>query len=644
MKNFIFLCFIVLISNAALAQEMSKEQFNSLSEENKTLYNRLVIEHIEREARVNAYLLSKGVKRRHVNADGSEFEIRDIINGHPIYYATDNTEAAIATKTNQLQVGGALGLDLDGSGMTVGVWDGGPVQSSHPEFAIPPISSRVLGIDSETPDGDSGFSNHGTHVAGTIGASGVDPLAKGMATAVEIKSYGWINDYSEMITAATDINNPIYLSNHSYGVPVSTYVDTSSEEVMGAYIQDSRTIDEIVYNNPKYLPVLSAGNSGNTTYSGQNFPGLDKLTGDKTGKNNLIIANANPFVSGGIVVNLTINSSSSQGPTDDLRIKPDIAADGTNVYSPTTGNSYSTFSGTSMAAPNTTGTLVLLQQYYSQLNGGVFMDASTLKAIVCHTAVDDNAKAGPDARFGWGFLDAKASAEVIGGANTNEAVLEELTLSNNGTYTYTFSSDAGSKLSATICWTDVPGAVSSGTLNDPTPALVNDLDLRITKDGTTFLPWKLSLSPIGGLANTKGDNVVDNVERIDIDTPEAGEYTLTVTHKGTLQGVANNQNFSLVVTGNNLTLGVDENNLSRSLKLFPNPNNGEFTISFDSNATSDVKLDIYDISGRTVYNNSFVNSSQQFNETIDLKGLQSGVYIVNITEGNKTSSHKMIIE
>ena len=64
------------------------------------------------------------------------------------------------------------------------------------------------------------------------------------------------------------------------------------------YTSASRTIDELVYNNPKYLPVLSAGNAGNVTHSGQSFADLDKLTGDKTGKNNLVIANANPTVNG----------------------------------------------------------------------------------------------------------------------------------------------------------------------------------------------------------------------------------------------------------------------------------------------------------------------------------------------------------
>lgn len=631
------------MSAVVFGQDMSKEQFNSLSSENRDLYTRLYYENIQREEKVNLYLRTHNVKRSFTDEGGEFFFMHDIINDNPIYITTDNAFAALATKTNQLQVGGEMGLHLDGSDVVVGVWDEGPAQSTHPEFSVSPGVFRVSILDFENLSESGEFNNHGTHVTGTIAAKGADPAAKGMATNVAIRSYNFQNDSNEMITAVTDLISPIILSNHSYGFSLDTYVSANLQWVMGAYTQDSRTIDEILFNNPKYLSVHSAGNSGTTSYDGQIAPGYDKLTGDKVGKNNLVIANANPTLIGGNL-NLTINLSSSQGPTDDFRVKPDIAADGTNLYSSTPNNSYSIISGTSMSAANTTGTLVLLQQYYSQLHNGTYMNAATLKAIVCHTAVDDPATTGPDPKFGWGFLDAKASAEVIGGANTGTVVLEELTLENNESYSSTLMAEAGGKLRATICWTDLPGVISSGTLNDPTPALVNDLDLRITKDGIAFLPWKISSSPIGGITNSKGDNTVDNVERIDINVPESGEYTLTVSHKGTLQGSGNIQNFSLVVTGNNLTLGLEDNNLDRSLSVFPNPSNGEFTISFDTTTNNDVKLDIYDISGRAVYKNLYMNTSSRFKQTIDLKGLQSGVYVVNIFEGGRATTHKIIIE
>jgi hypothetical protein len=471
-----------------------------------------------------------------------------------------------------------------------------------------------------------------------------------MATGVSIRTYNFLNDEPEIIAALA--NTSMFLSNHSYGTPISQPGGQLPAWRIGAYTQDAVNIDGILRNNPHYLIVASAGNEGSTTYTGALFNNYDKLTGDKNSKNNLVVANASPSINpfnGN--VSLSINPGSSQGPTDDFRIKPDIAGDGTGLFSPVPGDSYATFTGTSMSSPNVTGSLVLLQQYYNQLHGN-YMKASTLKALVCHTSLDDTDTVGPDPVFGWGFLDAMKSAETITDENNSQAVIEELNLVNNSTYTFTFSAQAGERLSASICWTDMPGVVATNNvLNDPSAKLINDLDLRLSMGGTTFFPWKLDYSSVSGFSNSKADNSVDNIERVDIEVPQTGTYTLTVSHKGSLQSEnpfgTQSQDFSLIITGSNLTLSVDENDLLRKLAVYPNPSKGEFTISFESNLTSNdsnVKVDVYDLQGRLVYNNSFINASSMFKETITLNNAKAGVYMVNISEGNRTTSHKLIIE
>lgn len=634
----------------------------NLSKANSELIKQFEKQEQERKNRIEIFLKNNSnAKQSTNNANNQKLHIYDIIGGKPIYRTTDNLEAARGTKTSHLQTGGSLGLDLDGTGLTIGVWDEGSAQATHPEFAdANGPTSRIIMVDATDVNGSTDPNPHGSHVTGTIAAKGVNSSAIGMAPNVTVKSYNWDNDEAEMVIAATDATNPILISNHSYGVAVDPGDGSGpiASWIMGAYTQSARNIDDIIRSNPQYLVVYAAGNAGNTTYPNGMFSGYDKLTYDKNSKNSLVIANANPTVveqplsSGNYeITSLFINSGSSQGPTDDLRIKPDLAADGTNLLSTMPGNNYTVLSGTSMASPNTAGTLILLQQYYNQLNGS-YMNASTLKGLVCHTSVDDITTAGPDPIFGWGFLDAKASAETIAGDNNGEAVIDELTLDEDQTYTYTFSAQAGEKLKATICWTDMPGVISTGVLNDPTPRLVNDLDLRLTKDGTTFFPWKLDYSAMTGFSNSKGDNIVDNIEVIDIDVPETGSYTLTVTHKGTLEGNVGgffdpqSQDFSLIVTGNNISLGLEENTLSENLLVYPNPNKGEFVISFDStnSVNNDVKIDVYDIRGRLVYEGAFNNVSTKFKETIYLNNVKPGMYIANISQGNNRTSQKIIIE
>lgn len=652
MKRIIKGCLLV-IAVFGFSCFLSAQNLNeNLSEGNKKLLQELNKQEQERKNRVNAFFSKNPTFSRSLaNDENKIIYIHDIWNGKPIYRSSDNREAGLATKTSHLQAGGSLGLNLDGSGMTVGVWDGGPAQASHPEFANSTnTGSRVTVMDVANVNGDSGFSSHGTHVTGTISAKGVNFNALGMAPNVNVKSYNWTNDTAEMLAAATDPLNPIIISNHSYGTPVSTDTGTIDAWIMGAYTQGASNIDNLSKNNPKYLIVTSAGNEGSTSYTGGMYAGYDKLTTDKNAKNTLVVANASPSLAPftNELTSVFINSGSSQGPTDDLRIKPDIAADGTNLFSPIPTDAYASFTGTSMASPNTAGTLLLLQQYYFLLNGE-YMNSSTLKALVCHTALDDVVTPGPDPIFGWGFLDAKLSAETITEDNIGDSIIDEQTLDEGETYTFSFSAQAGEKLKATICWTDMPGVVSNGTLNDPTPRLVNDLDLRLTKDGNTFFPWKLDYSPSSGFSNSKGDNIVDNIETIEIDVPSTGIYTLTVTHKGTLKSNEGgpfddkSQDFGLIITGNSITLSTADYELSNA-KLWPNPSNSILNLSYKTISNQDVSLSISDLQGRLVFNKSIKNPSSEINESIDVSSFSKGTYILSIKEGTNIFNHKIIVD
>lgn len=114
------------------------------------------------------------------------------------------------------------------------------------------------------------------------------------------------------------------------------------------------------------------------------------------------------------------------------------------------------------------------------------------------------------------------------------------------------------------------------------------------------------------------------------------------------------QSFTTTVTGNyaveitlgncidtsaceNVTVvGVDEKNAKNNIKLFPNPNNGVFTISTSDQAN----VSIYNVLGENVLT-KVLNGG---NHTISLDNQPKGMYFVNIQQNGSVITHKMIVK
>ncbi|MBN2559748.1 MAG: S8 family serine peptidase [Phycisphaerae bacterium] len=503
-------------------------------------------------------------------------ELQAVVNGIPKYYMTHNADAADSISTDECLPGGSSGLNLTGSGVTLGIWDGGGVRTSHQEYG-----GRATQIDSP-----SGTHYHSTHVAGTMIASGVVGAAKGMSPSAYLDCWDWDDDDSEMRSAAS---SGLLVSNHSYSYVTGWYfnysyyewfwygdvtVSTTEDNWFGLYTSYTEELDDIAYDNPYYLMCRSAGNdrtddgpgpggghyyynpgSGNwewsTTTRDPDGP-WDCIGTVGVAKNILSVA-AVDDVSGGYSGpgSVSMSSFSSYGPADDGRIKPDIAGNGIDLYSCDDDNNsdYTTLSGTSMSSPNVSGSLGVLIQHYRNTHGSADMRSATLKGLVLHTADECGSSNGPDYKYGWGLMNTLKAANTISDDASEPLTMTEQTLSNGGTIElYATTDGSTSELRASICWTDPPGTPPGNLLNPTTKMLVNDLNLRIEKasPSTTYYPWVLNPASPDSAATT-GDNDRDNVEQVVVSSPGSNSYTIRVTHDGSLSG--GSQAFSLIVTG-----------------------------------------------------------------------------------------------
>jgi len=471
-------------------------------------------------------------------------------NGKPQYYATTNINAAATSSTNEVFAGGAAGLSLDGSGVSVREWDGGSVLDTHQE-----LTGRVTNKDAAS------VWWHSTHVAGTIIASGVVSNAKGMAPSASLVTHDWNNDVSEM---ATEASEGALVSNHSYGWlrgwEGSTWwgdaaVSTAEDYRFGFYDYSAKAWDEVALNAPYYLIVKSAGNDrDDVAPSGGAYPNdgpydcIDQLGIAK----NILTVGAISDIPAGYTQpsDVVMSGFSSWGPVDDGRIKPDIVANGTGLYSSSSSaiDAYSSSSGTSMSAPATTGALALLIQHYENLNGtGAKMRSATLKALVLHTADESGSNIGPDYEYGWGLLNTQNAAEKITEDQTTDVISEHY-LNDGEVFTREITTTGTSPIKVTIVWTDPAGTPPTASLDPSDIMLVNDLDLRITQASNTYYPWKLDKNNPSNAATNISENNVDNVEMVDISAPMAATtYTITVDHDGSLSG--GGQAFSMIISG-----------------------------------------------------------------------------------------------
>ncbi len=514
-------------------------------------------------------------------SDGSTIELQRFEHGVPRYYQTHNLNAAKTISTNKAWPDGSGGFFLTGIGITLGEWDAGKVRTTHQEFG-----GRVT-----STQGTNNF--HSTHVAGTMVAAGVNASAIGMSYQATLSAFDWNSDESEMAAQAA---GGLRVSNHSYGSITGWYfnyfsdskwawfgdpsVNTVEDYRFGFYDSEAGNWDFIAANAPYYLICKSAGNDRNEgpsgtvehwVFSGGSWvlqtvarnrdgnSGFDCINGSGISKNILTVGAINDIASGYSTPSSVVMSSfSCWGPTDDGRIKPDIVANGVSLTSSleTADNAYGSLSGTSMASPNVAGSLGILLHHQSNLHGSTLLRSSTLKGIVIHTADEAGGVNGPDYIYGWGLMNTLKAVQLMSLDSTEGPTshIREVLLTTGNTINIDISSQGLVPLKATICWTDPAGTTPAASLDPTTLMLRNDIDVRIIKkkDLTTYEPWILNpFSPSSGA--TTGDNTRDNVEQVYIPSTERAEYTVRITHKGSLAG--GQQYVSLMVSGNVPSIG-----------------------------------------------------------------------------------------
>jgi hypothetical protein len=145
------------------------------------------------------------------------------------------------------------------------------------------------------------------------------------------------------------------------------------------------------------------------------------------------------------------------------------------------------------------------------------------------------------------------------------------------------------------------------------------------------------------------DNGVTFPTVLSASTPNDGSESLTIPN-----GI-NSTNCRIKIEAiNNLFYSVNSTKFSISsslssdsfefedFKLYPNPNKGSFNIELFTSSNR-ISVNVHDISGRLVYDESFSNLGT-FSQNIELGKVQSGVYLVSISDGDNKTTKRIVVE
>ncbi len=533
-------------------------------------------------------------------------------------------EGDFGAYANQL---GYTGKDVVVAVADTGIGDGSVGNAGHPDFTDRVISGKYW-EDLHSWEDEHG---HGTHCAGSIAgdthqgraftledSTSTDEMGpyyagQGLAPGAELHAQkifelGWPAaeyagpaDVFELMEEAKQ-NADAYVHSNSWGDTANLNEYTSLSASFDEAVRDS---DRDTGHNRPMIITVAAGNSG--------MDGENTIGPPATGKNVISVGATENFIPdlesefGEVDAENPENVAffSSQGWTEDNRVKPDVVAPGSGVISTTPEGGYVDMSGTSMSTPAVSGAAAVVVEWYEG-NYGYKPSPAMVKALLINTAYDlcdseGNTGSIPNQKEGWGMVNLVPMIDPP----HNFLLYDQRSSLNTGEKdTYTIEAeDPSEPLKITLAWTDESAEVWDS------PALKNNLDIEIiSPDGRSYIgnafdstgdgvsDTGFTFSDTDTMAsfdiNGNGFDDVNNVQNIYIEDPVSGKYEVRVFGRN-VPADANNdgeasQDYSIVMQN---AVYSDETYISLDRYEYGEKDEMEITVQ-DLNRAGDDSLSI----------------------------------------------------
>jgi PKD repeat protein len=217
--------------------------------------------------------------------------------------------------------------------------------------------------------------------------------------------------------------------------------------------------------------------------------------------------------------------------------------------------------------------------------------------------------------YSWNFGDPTSTT------NTSTETNPTHIFNTNGTYTVTLIVGNGTSDSTFVSYltvSDVPVAAFAYTPLIPVAGdTVNFQNLSLN---ATSYSWNFD-DPTSETLNTSTDKNPSHL----FSTSDAYFVKLTSTNTTASKSV------TLIVLVTENTLGIDTNIKNEKIKIYPNPFSNYISISGEN---TDVEYELINLEGKTVYKANHIQN--------DFSNLSKGIYLLKVTDNNKTTTYKLV--
>ncbi|NVK66253.1 MAG: PKD domain-containing protein [Flavobacteriales bacterium] len=200
---------------------------------------------------------------------------------------------------------------------------------------------------------------------------------------------------------------------------------------------------------------------------------------------------------------------------------------------------------------------------------------------------------------------------------------QSINVTTGGTYILNVTDECGSGVdSITIVGATTPVPSYTTTTSYVTAFFTN----TSTADGTVTYDWDF------------GDGNSSNLENPTHVYTAAGTYQVTLTVSNQCGTATYSDSVTLT------TVGLDEIGDGNSLSIYPNPNNGSFTLDISLLDNADVKVMVTNELGQAIYSNKLGEVTGNSSEMIDLGTVESGLYFITVIVDENPYTSKFIVK